>query len=475
MATIDSDPYRPPDTAIPGGVNVPAPVWVAAWLTLVADSVWFFRTVMFLAFLVNNSKWNSTLHGVQSLVLAGCLQLAAILCQTVGAILLLRRMRAGRFLTLGSYWLFFVYCAAATALPQTKVWWLFGLVGRAWFVGNLVFIGVVLYCLHSRSARKAAVALTSVKTLHVATATVIPVLVAGMAFVIVGLWLIPRMAQRAAPENQIAIHGGWRLLYEIDHSTHSESFRVDDLVARLRGRLDPADHTGVTVEATDDDHVALLIPKNYPGGLDEAKRRIVVQATFEFRIVANEKYDADAILRAEEMLRAYVAGSEQIQAPDGYEWMPLYKPDEFDPGRLAESEMIAVKDGYVLTRIPNEVMRVTGSDIARAFDTVDGSFRPAIGFELSKLGARRFARLTRRYQPEDEGQFRYRLAIILDGKVVTAPAINAPIEDGKGIIEGDFLPSEVEEMIGFLSAAELPAQLNPEPVTEEIIPPEPGW
>lgn len=460
---------------MPGGVKVTAPVWVVAWLTLVADTVWFFRTVMFLAFLVNNSKGNSTLHGVQSLALAGCLHLAAILCHTLGAILLFRRMRAGRFLTLGLYWIFFVYCALATFMSQTKVWWLFGLVDQSWFIGNLVFVAVMLCCLHSRPARKAAVDLTPVKTLHLATATVIPVAVAGVAFVIFGLWLIPRTAKRAAPENQIAIHGGWRLLYEIDHSTHSESFRMDDLVARLKTRLDPGDHSGVFVEATDDDHVELVIPTNYPGGLDEAKRRIVVQSTFEFRILANEKYDAETISTAYEMLRAYFAGAEQLQAPDGFEWMPLYKPEEFDPGTLLQGEMIALKDGYVLTRIPNEAMRVTGSDIASAFETVDRSFRPAIGFELSKLGARRFARLTRRYQPEDGGQFRYRLAIILDGKVLTAPAINAPIEDGKGIIDGNFLRSEVEDMVGFLSAAELPAHLKPEPIVIEKVLPQQGW
>ena len=56
---------------------------------------------------------------------------------------------------------------------------------------------------------------------------------------------------------------------------------------------------------------------------------------------------------------------------------------------------------------------------------------PIVSFNLDRLGAQKFGRST----TDNVGK---RLAIILDGKIVSAPSINEPITTGSGIISGNF-------------------------------------
>jgi SecD/SecF fusion protein len=92
---------------------------------------------------------------------------------------------------------------------------------------------------------------------------------------------------------------------------------------------------------------------------------------------------------------------------------------------------------------------VTDKDFTRILPDFDERLRPAIRFELSRQGARRFGALTREHLPEANGTFKYHLGIILDGRLLSAPVINSEIRDS-GIIEGGaqgFKPNELELII----------------------------
>ena len=52
-------------------------------------------------------------------------------------------------------------------------------------------------------------------------------------------------------------------------------------------------------------------------------------------------------------------------------------------------------------------------------------------FTLDRLGAQKFGRAT----TDNVGK---RLAIVLDGEIISAPNINEPITSGKGMISGNF-------------------------------------
>ena len=55
---------------------------------------------------------------------------------------------------------------------------------------------------------------------------------------------------------------------------------------------------------------------------------------------------------------------------------------------------------------------------------------PTVSFTLDRLGAQKFGRAT----TDNVGN---RLAIILDGKIISAPNINEPITSGNGMISGN--------------------------------------
>jgi SecD/SecF fusion protein len=143
---------------------------------------------------------------------------------------------------------------------------------------------------------------------------------------------------------------------------------------------------------------------------------------------------------------------------------PIVRDRTIAPGRV---------ERYVLVRIPPETQDVSGQYLARAFMTQDSRLNPAVGFAFNRRGASKFGRLTREHLPEEGGNFKYRLAILLDDFVQSAPSLNSEISDS-GIIEGGqsgFPVGEVNFLLSILNAGSLPATLNPVPLLEEKVGP----
>ena len=81
------------------------------------------------------------------------------------------------------------------------------------------------------------------------------------------------------------------------------------------------------------------------------------------------------------------------------------------------------------------------------------SNKPAVSFTLDRLGAQKFGRIT----TDNVGK---RLAIILDGKIISAPSINEPIPSGNGIISGNFSFQEATDLALLLRSGALPTPLT---------------
>jgi preprotein translocase subunit SecD len=79
--------------------------------------------------------------------------------------------------------------------------------------------------------------------------------------------------------------------------------------------------------------------------------------------------------------------------------------------------------------------------------------QPAVGFRFNDVGAQKFAEITK----ENIGKF---FAIVLDGKIVTAPRINSVINQGSGVISGNFTTEEANQVALLLRAGALPAPLK---------------
>jgi protein-export membrane protein SecD len=79
--------------------------------------------------------------------------------------------------------------------------------------------------------------------------------------------------------------------------------------------------------------------------------------------------------------------------------------------------------------------------------------QPAVSFRFNDVGSRKFGQITK----DNIGKF---FAIVLDGKIVTAPRINTAITQGSGVISGSFTVQEANEVSLLLRAGALPAPLK---------------
>ena len=78
---------------------------------------------------------------------------------------------------------------------------------------------------------------------------------------------------------------------------------------------------------------------------------------------------------------------------------------------------------------------------------------PTVSFTLDRLGAQKFGRAT----TDNVGK---RLAIVLDGKIISAPNINEPITSGNGMISGNFTFQEATDLALLLRSGALPTPLD---------------
>jgi protein-export membrane protein SecD len=77
---------------------------------------------------------------------------------------------------------------------------------------------------------------------------------------------------------------------------------------------------------------------------------------------------------------------------------------------------------------------------------------PTVSFTLDRLGSQKFGRVT----TDNVGK---RLAIVLDGEIVSAPNINEPITAGNGMISGNFTFQEATDLSLLLRSGALPTPL----------------
>jgi protein-export membrane protein SecD len=77
---------------------------------------------------------------------------------------------------------------------------------------------------------------------------------------------------------------------------------------------------------------------------------------------------------------------------------------------------------------------------------------PTVSFTLDRLGAQKFGRAT----TDNVGK---RLAIVLDGEIVSAPSINEAITSGSGMISGNFSFQEATDLSLLLRSGALPTPL----------------
>ena len=129
--------------------------------------------------------------------------------------------------------------------------------------------------------------------------------------------------------------------------------------------------------------------------------------------------------------------SEQMasgRAPNGTEFLPY-----MDMGGLPIA---------VYSRV-----EVSGESLKDSQAEFDQNNMPVVSTVFDASGARRFAKLTTEHVNE-------RFAIVLDGKVLSAPVIREPIPGGRGQISGGFTLQGAKDLAVLLRSGALPAPLQ---------------
>jgi len=131
-------------------------------------------------------------------------------------------------------------------------------------------------------------------------------------------------------------------------------------------------------------------------------------------------------------------------------------PQDMAAGRIPpEDQLLASDDGFAPAYVVKRRSVVTGEMLTNASGSTDENNQPAVAFSFNGQGTRRFAEVT----TQNIGK---PFAIVLDGRVISAPRINSAITGGNGIITGRFTVESAHDLALLLKSGALPAPLNVE-------------
>lgn len=284
----------------------------------------------------------------------------------------------------------------------------------------------------------------------------------------------------------VDLAGGTNLVYEVKEGERAKielsgekSFDqiMNNLVGAVSRRANPSGAEDVTVRRVGQDRVEVIVPGADQAYIAEMKERISTAGTLEFEILATNSYAEHKRL----IQRARALPEDQDTLIEGKEpiarWVEPQEDTEISVGSGATlpAEFRDIKrDGkdirqWLLALTP-ENARVTGDLLVRATPQMDSrTAEPSVGFLFDSRGALRFLDLTTKYRPlKDESKFR--LAVVLNGKIQSAPQLLQPI-GSQGQITGNFTQKEVQKLVDVLNAGALDVPLNTNPVSEFTISP----
>jgi protein-export membrane protein SecD len=189
---------------------------------------------------------------------------------------------------------------------------------------------------------------------------------------------------------------------------------IEQSVEIVRRRIDETGTREPTIIRQGEDRIVVQVP----GVSDPQQIKTVLQseAKLTFRMV-NE------------------SASGATTAPPGFELVPHADPNDGAPLVLEKRVLVA------------------GENLTDAQQSFDQSGRPAVSFKFDSVGGRKFGDAT----AKNVGK---RFAIVLDGKIISAPVIQDAILGGSGIITGSFSVEGARDLALLLRAGALPAPLT---------------
>ena len=238
-----------------------------------------------------------------------------------------------------------------------------------------------------------------------------------LALVAAACWYTFPLSQRI--NLGLDLQGGMYLILKVDTSKVPPEARDKDVTAVaaeiIRNRIDQFGVREPQIQRQGTDHILVQLP-----GITDRERAIKLigqTALLEFKLVAENQ----------RLLQQAIDG----HVPKGYQ----LAEDETGAPLLLDSEGV-----------------LTGGVLSDAWVTPGEMGWPAVSFRMTREGAKAFGRLT-------GANINRRLAIVLDGKVQSAPTIQSRITDS-GQITGHFTAEQAHDLAIVLRAGALPAPIS---------------
>ncbi|HVU07107.1 MAG TPA: protein translocase subunit SecD [Verrucomicrobiae bacterium] len=198
----------------------------------------------------------------------------------------------------------------------------------------------------------------------------------------------------------------------------------------LRKRIDKFGVAEPVIQSAGGNRILIQLPGLSQSAKESAQKQIQQAAFLEFRMV---KDDSNQYIDES-------TGKILQPIPPGYEVLRHVLPPK--DGKQQPSEIYVVKK--------KAEPGLSGDIVANAGVSRDGMGNLQINFELTPAAGKRFGEVTREYAPDPQTGFEHRLAIVLDGELVTAPAIKGAIEGGEGQITGSYSDEEARSIANVL-------------------------
>jgi SecD/SecF fusion protein len=320
----------------------------------------------------------------------------------------------------------------------------------------------------------------------------------------------------------IDLAGGTNLVYQVDREKIAEAKEAEDAEAKARDdagevgsatgaykdidrslnnmvgaiarRVNPSGTEEVTVRRVGSDRIEIIIPGADPAYVDEMKARIVKLGSLQFEILATpNNSEHRSLIKAAEGLpltedkvleNGRTAARWVDLAPEtdkdgkpkiGDDGTPMQVSVSLGGGDDLLPSVHRTRKGkaktdikQVLVVLSPEDKQVTGKFLISANADMDQNGQ-VVAFRFDVTGANRFLALTSKHKPLKDGK-RYRLAVLLDDKIQSAPSLNEAI-GARGQISGSFTTVEVRSLVSVLNAGALDLPLIPDPISEFTISP----
>ncbi|MDP2923052.1 MAG: protein translocase subunit SecD [Candidatus Omnitrophota bacterium] len=215
------------------------------------------------------------------------------------------------------------------------------------------------------------------------------------------------------------LKGGMYILLRADTSSvpaAKVSEAMGGAVEKIRNRIDSFGVKETPIQVQGDNSILVQLP----GVVDrEIVNRIREVGKLEFKLVEDDKDKIEAAIKG--------------TVPEGYELKDFH-------------------DSKILLR---KEVSITGSDLKESFVGFDSYGSANVRLQFTSGGTDKFAKVTE----ENVGK---RLAIILDDKVMSAPAIQGAILGGNAEITGDFNVDTAKALTAVLNSGALPIPLTVE-------------